>query len=116
MFERPLDNLDPRLQEQLDNWERHLEVVDFCERKFFFLEATKKPLNGMLFIKESGKNISEREAKVNSSDEWKVFEEGYWAARNEYNSSLRKKELLMKSFDAAYLQFKREADYLNRGK
>jgi len=106
--------MDSQLRERLLKLEAQITKLRDAEASYLTLEAHKKVLAAQLFLKASGKNVSEREANVYASKDWIVFSAGHVQAETEYNEQRRRYELLLKAYDAAHLTLKTESAAIQR--
>ena len=106
--------MDQQLQDRLHKWRKQIDVVRKAEELLFNLEASEKALFGKLFLGFDGKTVQERESKAYSSEVWKEFKRGLAAAKAKHNYEKRMLELKVKAYEAVYLQYKIDNDYLRR--
>lgn len=106
--------MDPRLCEALAKWHSQVDRLAGAETLYLSLEANEKSLWGSLFLGSNGKNVSEREALVYSSSQWKDFAKGVAAAKGGMNHEKRLLELYQAEYNSTYLASKTEGETILR--
>ena len=103
-----------QIQESLDNWEDQIKSLYDAESNYLELKASKESLFANLFLSQSGGTIKEREQKAFASKEWGDFNRGLCVAEREYNNEKRKLKLLEKRYEARYLQYKMDNEFIKK--
>lgn len=91
-----------------------IERLFAIEHEFLELDGSKKALLAALTINSEGKSFSEREARALASDEWQNFAKVHAQKEAEFNREKRRHELLLKKFDATYIEYKIEESAIRR--
>jgi hypothetical protein len=105
---------ESRLKKALSRIDKQIERLFLVEHQFLELDGNKKALLAALTIKALGKSHAEREANALASEDWKAFLRGHTQKEAEYNQERRRYELLLKNFDAEYIEYKIESSAIKR--
>lgn len=106
--------MDSELKRRLTKLSEQIDSMKETELIFRQLKATEKSQFGMMFLKQEGKTLTEREHAVFASREWRQFQEGLVQAEVAYNHMVRKLELLKKAYDAEHITYKLETSAIQR--
>jgi len=98
--------MDRSLADRLNDLWKQSDVLKSAEEAFLRLEAERKPLFSMLFLKAEGKSVADREAVAYNSSDWADFVAGHVAAETAFNYERRKFEILEKAYLAEHATYK----------
>ncbi len=106
--------IDGQLREALQDINKQIDVLHEIEKRFLFVDAHKKAILASLIVEQLQGSFAMREAKALASETWKVYCLNHADGEAEYNRAKRRYELLLKSFDGAYLSLKTEVQTIRR--
>lgn len=102
------------LKEKLLEWESQINKLGEAESNYFNLEASEKSFFSDLVIRSDQKTIAMKEHEASASQAWTIFKSGLAESKSFYNKQRRILELKMKSFDASYLEYKLNNEYIRK--
>lgn len=108
--------MDQILREKLLEIESHIEELYEANRKFLLLDGSKKSLLARLTTRAHGSSHASKEAMALTNTEWVKFSEAHAEAEALMIKSKHKHDLLIKSFDAAYLSLKVDSQTIKRSR
>jgi len=107
--------IDQELKDRLEKWHEQIVVLQKAERDYLSLKANEKIVFGSMFVKVDG-SVKEKESLVYASEEWKTFSNNLVEAEVLYMKARRDLDLKIKTYEAVYLTYKLENDYIKRGR
>lgn len=107
--------MDRRLSEALNRLSKQIDTVHKVEASYLSLEAASKSHFATLLLAAEGKTVSEREAQVYASEEWKLFAKGLAEAEASFHRERARLELYTKGYDAEHLSYKMQGTAIQRG-
>jgi len=105
-----MNEVDPQCAKRLAAWHEHIDALEKVEDKYLVLKASEKNMFAAILLRMEGSTVSEREAKVRVSDEWRAFSEGFVVAHVAFLKSKRQLDLKIKAYELFYHRYKMEGN------
>lgn len=106
--------MDAKLKEALDLWETQIQAIKEIEGVYFELEASEKSLYSKLYNSSKEHTIKDKEASAYDHADWRQFSKGLALSKADYLHALRQLERCKKNYEAVYVSFKNDHDYLRK--
>lgn len=107
--------MDQKLKASLRRIADQIDKLALIEEVYLNLESSKKSLHGQLLLEKLGKTIQERNALVESSEEWKNFNLALNAKTSEFNRAKRWLDLLFEAHKSEYGSWIRDEKAIKHG-
>lgn len=105
--------MDQKLKERLKSWANHLESLKEIELTYLSLKASSESYYSKIYLNQSGTQ-KDKEAKTLIDPDWVMVSEGLVASESAYLDARRRLDLKIKAYEAEYMTYKHEMEFIKK--